>query len=339
MKVTERPSLKTLNTFGVEAFAGLMLTLETEEDLLSLPPFKTDRDLLLGGGSNILFASNIPGTVFRNCIHGKEVVKSDDDHVWVEAGAGEIWHELVLWTLQQGFSGLENLSLIPGFAGAAPIQNIGAYGVEISSVLESVTAWDLESHQWALFSHDQCQLAYRDSIFKSGTPDRYLVTSIRLKLDRRFSPRLDYSGLREELSHKGINQPMAGQVSDAVIRLRQRKLPDPGITGNAGSFFKNPVLTRQEVSSLQEQNPEIPCWPQADDKLKISAAWLIEQCGFKGHRHGGAGVSDRHALVLVNHGNASGREILALATRIQSAVYGKFGVTLQPEPKVVNFPA
>jgi len=339
MKVAERPSLKKLNTFGVEAFAGLMFTLQSEEDLLSLPPFKPDRDLLLGGGSNILFASDVPGTVIRNCIRGKDVVESDNHHVRIEAGAGEIWHELVLWTIQQGFSGLENLSLIPGFAGAAPIQNIGAYGVELSSVLESVTAWDLKSHQWAMFSHDQCQLAYRDSIFKSGTPDRYLVTSIRLRLDRQFAPRLEYSGLREELSHQGISQPTAGQVSDAVIRLRQKKLPDPAITGNAGSFFKNPVLTRQEGLSLQERNPELPCWPQGDDELKISAAWLIEQCGFKGNRYGDAGVSDQHALVLVNHGNASGREILALATTIQSAVHSNFGVTLQPEPKVVNFPA
>jgi len=339
MRVTEQPSLKPYNTFGVEAGAGLMLTLESDEDLLTLPPFNPHRDLVLGGGSNILFASDVPGTVIHNRICGKEVVESRNEHVWIETGAGENWHELVEWTLDQGLSGLENLSLIPGLAGAAPIQNIGAYGVELSSVLETVTAWDLSEHRWAVFSHKQCRLAYRDSIFKSGAPGRYLISSVRLRLNKRFVPHLDYAGLREELSKANISQPTPSQVSDAVITLRQRKLPDPAVTGNAGSFFKNPALPRDQAMILSERYPEIPAWPQTDGTIKISAAWMIEHCGLKGRRIGGAAVSDRHALVIINTGSATGRDILQLANSIQSAIHDTFGVRLEPEPRIVDFPA
>lgn len=338
MKATEQPSLVRFNTFGVDARAGLMLTLENEEDLLSLAPFDPKRDLLLGGGSNLLLAGDIPGTVVHNQISGKEVVDSDRDHVLVEAGAGENWHELVLWSLSRGYSGLENLSLIPGLAGAAPIQNIGAYGVELSSVLESVTAWDLQRSTWVSFSCEQCQLAYRDSLFKTGQPDRYLITSIRLRLDRCFNPVLGYSGLSEELARAGIGQPNAIEVSDAVIRLRRLKLPDPSVTGNAGSFFKNPVLRQEEALSLLALNPDMPAWPNTDETVKISAAWMIEHCGFKGFRQGDAGVSAQHALVIVNHGSARGREIMELATKIRSTVYSTFGIELQPEPRIVRFP-
>ena len=334
MKLTRQPSLKAFNTFGVEASADLMLTLENEEDLLTLPPFDPAKDFILGGGSNVLFATDVPGTVFHNRITGREIVKTGDDHAWVEAGAGENWHELVRWTLQKGLSGLENLSLIPGFAGAAPIQNIGAYGVELATVLESVTAWDLSRSAWVNFKLDECRLGYRDSRFKSGEPDRYLVTSIRLRLDRRFKPQLEYAGLREELSN---HQATATAVSDAVIRLRMRKLPDPASTANAGSFFKNPVLGLDEGLNLQERYPGLPAWRLDDDMTKLSAAWMIEHCGLKGLRKGGAGISDQHALVIVNHGNATGAEILQLARDIQSSVHNHFGVMLEPEPWIVDF--
>ena len=337
MKVAKNPSLKTFNTFGVEASAGLMLTLENEEDLLSLPFFDPGRDFILGGGSNVLFASGVPGTVIHNRITGREIVKTGDEHAWVEAGAGENWHELVRWTLKNGLSGLENLSLIPGLAGAAPIQNIGAYGVELATVLENVTAWDLSQSEWKTFSREDCELAYRDSRFKTAEPGRFLITSIRLRLDRHYKPQLGYAGLREELSRLNIRQATAIEVSDAVIRLRQRKLPDPATSGNAGSFFKNPVLKRDESEALLARFPELPAWPQDDGSIKFSAAWMIEHCGLKGYRTGDAGISDQHTLVIVNHGSASGEEILQLARTIQSTIHDTFGVMLEPEPRIVDF--
>jgi len=337
MKVSKKPALKSFNTFGVEASAGLMLTLENEEDLLSLPPFDPGSDFILGGGSNVLFATDIPGTVIQNRISGREIVKTTDQHAWVEAGAGENWHELVRWTLKHGLSGLENLSLIPGLAGAAPIQNIGAYGVELAAVLESVAAWDLSRSSWKTFSHQDCALAYRDSRFKTAEPDRFLITSIRLRLDRRFTPQLEYAGLREELSRINIRQATALEISDAVVRLRQRKLPNPATSGNAGSFFKNPVLDRDESQALLARYPGLPAWPLNEETIKASAAWMIEHCGLKGHRTGDAGISDRHALVIVNHGSATGGEILQLARKVQSTVHDTFGITLEPEPRIVEF--
>ena len=336
MKVAKNPSLKTFNTFGVEASAGLMLTLENEEDLLSLPFFDPGRDFILGGGSNVLFASGVPGTVIHNRITGREIVKTGDEHAWVEAGAGENWHELVRWTLKNGLSGLENLSLIPGLAGAAPIQNIGAYGVELATVLENATAWDLSQSEWKTFSREDCELAYRGSRFKTAEPGRFLITSIRLRLDRHYKPQLGYAGLREELSRLNIRQATAIEVSDAVIRLRQRKLPDPATSGNAGSFFKNPVLKRDESEALLARFPELPAWPQDDGSIKFSAAWMIEHCGLKGYRTGDAGISVQHALVIVNHGSASGEEILQLARTIQSTIFDTFGMMLEPEPRIVD---
>lgn len=337
MKASPDPSLLTLNTFGVEASAGFLIALECEEDLLSLPPFDTRKDVLLGGGSNILFASDVPGTVVHNRILGRQIVESNDDIAWVEAGAGENWHQLVLWTLGQGLSGLENLSLIPGLAGAAPVQNIGAYGVELGSVLESVTAWDLERNSWVTFDLCRCELTYRDSRFKSKEPNRYLITSIRLRLSRRFMPRLDYAGLREEVGRSDAGELSANAVSDAVIRLRKRKLPDPSVTGNAGSFFKNPVLSPAQAQRLSGQYPDLPTWPSNENKVKVSAAWMIEHCGLKGLRNGDAGVSEQHALVLVNYGSASGKELLELASQVQFRVHSTFGVQLEPEPRIVNF--
>ena len=338
MKVQESPSLKSFNSFGVSASAKLLLTLESEEDLLSLPVFDRQKDLILGAGSNVLIVSDVPGTVFLNRILGKNIINEHDGCVQLEVGAGENWHQLVRWSIDQGLSGLENLSLIPGLAGAAPIQNIGAYGVELSSVLERVTAWDWKKCMWNTFNRNECRFGYRDSRFKSVERDRYLVTSIRLRLNRRFRPQLDYAGLSDALSSAGIDQPNAKQVSDAVIRIRRQKLPDPAVTGNAGSFFKNPVLSRDQAETLRSRFPDLPSWLAGADQVKLSAAWMIENCGWKGFQEDGAAVSAQHALVLVNLGQASGRQIFDLAEKIMESVAQKFSVFLEPEPRIFKIP-
>jgi UDP-N-acetylmuramate dehydrogenase len=336
VKVLEKPSLAALNTFGIDAVANLLLTVETEEDLLALPTFDASRDLLLGGGSNVLLVTDIPGTLFLNRIMGKEVVDQSEGKVLVEVGAGENWHDLVRWTLEKQFHGLENLSLIPGNSGAAPMQNIGAYGVELSSVLDSVTAWDWLKQTWRVFDREDCQFGYRDSYFKSGEPDRYLITSVRLALDLEFNPQLGYADLAAELAKHGQNDPDARAVSDAVIRIRRRKLPDPSEVGNAGSFFKNPVVSAARAAALREPFPELRAWPTDTGEVKLSAAWMIDCCGLKGHRRGGAAVSEQHALVIVNLGGASGADVWGLAGKVLDTVEDRFGIRLEPEPRIVD---
>jgi len=338
MKVEERPSLFAMNTFGVPAHAALLVEVDNEEDLLSMPSFNPARDFVLGGGSNVLFVDDVPGTVFLNRISGIEIIEKDDQHALVEVGAGENWHRLVNWTLDRQLFGLENLALIPGLAGAAPIQNIGAYGVELASVLEFVSAWDWHTASWVVLKNEQCKFSYRDSIFKSGSAERYFITSIGLKLARQFHPQLNYSGLQDALNEAGIRRPAAADVLAAVIRLRQNKLPDPAVEGNAGSFFKNPVVSLDRLEDLRRRFPSIPVWKLNDSEAKISAAWMIEQCGLKGHQHLGASVSTRHALVLLNQGGAQGISIWQLAKKVQEQVRQKFGVELEPEPRIYLAP-
>lgn len=337
MKVYENPSLESLNTFRVEASAALRIDIETEEDVLALPAFDPARDLLMGGGSNLLLISDVPGTVVVNRIPGHEVVEEADGQVVVEVGGGENWHEFVLWCLDRGYSGVENLSLIPGSAGAAPMQNIGAYGVELSSVLRSVTCWDWRKQCWRVFDREECLFGYRDSRFKSHEPDRYLITSLRLCLDLDFEPQLAYQGLAHELGGEADDQLTPRQVSEAVIRIRRRKLPDPAAIGNAGSFFKNPVLPETEARSLLREHHDLPCWPAGDGMTKLSAAWMIDQCGLKGATEGDAAVSMQHALVLVNTGGATGEQVARLASRVHDEVEGKFGVGLEPEIRILDF--
>lgn len=337
MKVIENPNLKAFNTFGTGARAALAFTIEAEEDVLSLPGFNPVTDVILGGGSNVLFVDDVPGSVILNRIMGIHLIEESNGHVVIEAGAGENWHSLVRWTLEQGYCGLENLSLIPGLAGAAPIQNIGAYGVELSSVLEGVTCWDWTQSCWRSFQAEECLLGYRDSRFKSAEPDRFLISSIRLRLSRDFIPRLSYAGLQEELSVAGIRQASARDISDAIIRIRKRKLPDPAVTGNAGSFFKNPALRNEDAENLIERFPGLPSWETEGGQLKLSAAWMIEHCGLKAFRKGDAGVSGQHALVLVNYGAASGRQIAEISDIVRSAVQETFGVRLETEPRLIKF--
>jgi len=339
MKQSFNASLKSLNSFSVEARAGQLLVLESEQDLQTLKDlhhFDPKCDLILGGGSNILFAGNIAGTVILNRLSGKKIITDSDDDVLLEVSGGENWHQLVLWSLEQGLSGIENLSLIPGLVGAAPMQNIGAYGVELADVLESVHVIDLETGNSSKFGRDDCQLSYRDSRFKTADVGRYLIDRIVLRLHRRFHPKLGYDGITEELHSMGIQQATARQVSDAVIRIRQRKLPAPEMTGNAGSFFRNPVVGTTLADQLVKDFSGIPTYALDNRKTKLSAAWMIDQCGWKGYREGDAGVSDLHALVLVNHGNADGLQVLELADKIRDSVKGRFGVELVPEPRIIQ---
>ena len=330
--------LRDCNSFGVAAQAAEILRLEQPDDLHGLV-FSPRQDLVLGGGSNVLLAGDIPGRVLLVRLAGRRVLRQDSRQVLVEAGAGEHWHELVRWSLAQGLSGLENLSLIPGLCGAAPMQNIGAYGVELSDRLESLTAWDWRQGRLREFGHAQCRFAYRDSYFKSAAPDRYLITAIRLRLDVDFQPVLNYAGVQQELDAAGISTPGATDVSDAVMRIRRRKLPDPSQLGNAGSFFKNPVLPAAQAATLARRFPGLPLYPQADGRVKAGAAWMIEHCGWKGRRMGDAGVSAQHALVLVNHGSASGADLLDLAGQIIASVAERFALQLECEPRIVRLPA
>ncbi|KAA9133283.1 UDP-N-acetylmuramate dehydrogenase [Marinihelvus fidelis] len=329
--------LKPFNTLGVDARAEHLITLSRPQDLADTE-FDPARDLVLGEGSNVLLAGDVPGTVILNRLSGRRILDDDGDSVVVEAAGGERWHDLVRWTLDQGLSGLENLSLIPGLAGAAPMQNIGAYGVELADHLVSLDAWDWRTGSMRTFSVTDCRFGYRDSHFKTGEPDRYLVTAIRLRLSRPFTPRLDYPGLATALAEAGIDKPTARDVSDAVSRVRQSKLPDPAVIGNAGSFFRNPVIEDGLADDLRGRFAGLPVYPAADGQAKLSAGWMIEHCGWKGFRDGDAGISEQHALVLVNHGSATGRQLVDLAWRVRDSVAETFGVTLENEPRVIEFP-
>jgi len=339
VKRNHNAPLKQLNSLAVDVRANELIELESLADLEALTAehrFDAVHDLVLGGGSNILFTADVPGCVIVNRLAGRKIISASDDEVLLEACSGENWHQLVLWSLAQGLSGLENLSLIPGLAGAAPIQNIGAYGVELSNVLDSVRTFDLTSGQYREFKCQDCHFGYRDSRFKSMDAGRYMITGIRLRLQRHFVPRLGYKGLHKELQDMGVREPTAMQVSNAVIRIRTRKLPDPFVTANAGSFFKNPVVSGTTARHLKNSFDALPTYPQSGETSKLSAAWMIEHCGWKGHREGDAGVSNRHALVLVNHGCASGMQILDLANRIIGSVRKRFDVELQIEPTIIG---
>lgn len=329
--------LKPLNSFGVSAHCKSLRIVEHTQDLEQLR-FDPQLDLVLGGGSNVLLAGDVGGQVLRVGIRERSLQSLDNGRVRVRLGAGENWHQAVRWTLEKGLSGLENLSLIPGLCGAAPLQNIGAYGVELASVLHQVEAWDWQTRRLGTFDRQDCGLAYRDSRFKSGEPGRYLITALELELSTQaqFQPQLDYTGLTSQLEKMAISNPTAGDISNAVIALRQRKLPDPEVLGNAGSFFKNPLLDQVTANRLGEAHPGIPLYPAGDDRWKSSAGWLIEACGWKGFREGDAGVAAQHALVLVNYGDASGQELLELAMRIRDSVKDRFGITLENEPRVIG---
>ncbi len=339
MHIEENASLLKYNTFRVAAKARYFVTLQSADDvqrLLAEPRFNALPRLILGGGSNILLRDDFPGVVAHVALRGIELIGEDEHHRYLAVAAGENWHELVRWTVAQGWPGLENLSLIPGTVGAAPVQNIGAYGVEFAEVCHAVEAVDVRSGDAGVMSAEDCRFAYRDSRFKHE-PGRWMITTVLLKLPKIFVPKLDYPGLREAL---GQVPPTPQAVSDAIAQVRRSKLPglEANQPGSVGSFFHNPQVNAHHAAQLRATWPAMPAWPQPDGQVKLSAAWLIEQCGWKGYREGDAGVYAKHALVLVNHGSASGAALWALAERIMHSVEQRFAVRLQPEPLIVPEP-
>ncbi|MCP1374868.1 UDP-N-acetylmuramate dehydrogenase [Dyella lutea] len=333
----ENAPLARRNTLRVAAKARLLAEIRDASklpELLDFPAVHQGPLLVLGEGSNVLFAGDFDGTVLAMATQGVQV-EDDGRIVRLAVAAGERWDDFVRWTLGQGIAGLENLILIPGTVGAAPIQNIGAYGTEVAEFIDSVEAWDTRERQVVTLDHAACAFGYRDSLFKRE-PGRYVVTAVRFALPRTRELRLDYAGIREELARMGVDKPAPFHVAEAIIHLRTRKLPDPAVIGNAGSFFKNPIVDAATGEALKREHPELVAWPTADGRCKLSAAWLIEAAGLKGYREGDAGISSRHALVLVNHGQATGRELWALASQVIASVEATFGVKLEPEPLVIG---
>ncbi|HET6432412.1 UDP-N-acetylmuramate dehydrogenase [Dyella sp.] len=333
----ENAPLAHRNTLRVAAKAHLLAEIRDASklpELLAFPAVKSGPVLVLGEGSNVLFASDYPGTVLAMATQGVQV-EADGDTTRVAVAAGERWDDFVRWTLGQGLAGLENLILIPGTVGASPIQNIGAYGTEVAEFIESVEAWDTREQRVVTLDHAACAFGYRDSLFKREA-GRYIVTAVRFALPRTRELRLDYAGIREELERMGVAKPAPFHVAEAVVHLRSRKLPDPAVIGNAGSFFKNPLVDAAVGEALKREHAGLVAWPGKDGRWKLSAAWLIEAAGLKGHREGDAGTSHRHALVLVNHGHATGPELWALAQQVIVRVRDTFGVTLEPEPVIVG---
>jgi len=338
MQYQNNISLSRLNTFGIDAAAKHYVELHDEKDLIELVNgeiYQKSKHLILGGGSNILLTDDFDGLVIKNCFKGIKPIKEDNQHVWVQVGAGEMWHCFVLDCIEQNRGGVENLSLIPGTVGAAPMQNIGAYGVEIKDTFESLEAFHLASGTMHTFDNTSCNFGYRESIFKNSAKNQYIITSATFKLTRQDHVlNTSYGAIQDMLANEKITAPSIRDVSNAVIKIRQSKLPDPAKIGNAGSFFKNPTIDKIDYEALQTEFPTMPAYQLPDQQFKIPAGWLIEQCGWKGKTIGEIGVHKDQALVLVNYGKGKGKDIMKLALEIQQSVMGKYGIILSPE---VNF--
>ena len=343
-RLVENARLDARNTFGVAARAPMLVEVADAAALPELFGYAMLRDtpvLVLGGGSNLLFAGDPPGSVLALGGQRIDILQDDGERALVRADAGVEWHALVLWTLGRGLAGLENLALIPGTVGAAPIQNIGAYGVEVREHIHVVEAFDRSRLETIRLDRAACAFSYRDSVFKRD-PDRYVVTAVEFELSREPRLRLDYAGLADELLAIGIDAASLdgvrpSQVAEAVCRIRRRKLPDPAVLGNAGSFFKNPIVPAMQAEALKAAHAALPVFRGNDEATrKLSAAWLIDSCGWKGFRDGDAGVAASHALVLVNHGQATGAQLLGLAHRIAASVHERFDVALEPEPRIIG---
>jgi UDP-N-acetylmuramate dehydrogenase len=338
-QLAENVSLAGRNTFHLQVRAAMMADVTRADCLSELFDFAMLREgpvLVLGEGSNLLFAADFPGVVICLTMAGASIVEDDGAHALVRAEAGLCWNDLVTWTLGKGLAGLENMALIPGTVGACPIQNIGAYGVEVGEFIETVEAFHRGTRQLKRVGRVDCEFGYRDSRFKAD-PDQWVITAVEFRLPHQRELKLDYAGVREELAAMGVAAPRPAHVAEAISRIRTRKLPNPALLGNAGSFFKNPMVTAQQAGQLKEEYPELPMFAaDSPERRKLSAAWMIESAGWKGYREGDAGIAAQHALVLVNHGKASGAQLLSLAHRIADSVQEKFGVALEPEPRLIG---
>lgn len=327
------------NTLNVTANAEVFVDIDSLSQLKEVLDHSLARELplhVLGGGSNVLFAGDVKGLVLRVNIQEREVVGESSDYLWVKAGGGENWHKLVRFCVERGWGGLENLALIPGTVGAAPIQNIGAYGRELSEVFHRLRAVDLETGEICEFDREACQFGYRDSIFKGAYKGRYFVSDVTLRLRKEPQLETSYASLRDRLREKGIDTPGIEEVFETVIDIRRSKLPDPADLANAGSFFKNPKISERRVRSLKEKYPDMPSFPAGGGRVKVPAGWLIEKTGWKGRRVGAVGTYRQQALVIVNHGGATGQEVLELARRIKSDVESEFGIALVPEVNIIG---
>ncbi|MFS2159612.1 UDP-N-acetylmuramate dehydrogenase [Pseudomonas sp. Pseusp122] len=336
LQIKNNVSLKAFNTFGVDVRAQQYAEAHNDDEVREALAYAANQALpvlVIGGGSNLLLTADVQALVLRMASRGIRVLREDCSHGLVEAEAGEPWHPFVLWCLEMGMAGLENLSLIPGTVGAAPIQNVGAYGVEIKDVFHSLTAIDRQTGELREFVRDECEFAYRDSLFKREA-GRWLILRVRFLLPRVAELHLEYGPVRERLQQMGIEKATPMHVSRAICAIRSEKLPDPAVLGNAGSFFKNPVIAAAQAAELKNRYPGLVAYPQGDGQVKLAAGWLIEQAGWKGFRDGDAGVHVLQALVLVNHGHATGTQLLSLARRIQGDIAERFGVMLEMEPNL-----
>lgn len=334
----QNQSLKNLNTFGVEAKAKLFAEVFSEDELVKLlseENLKLEKKFILGSGSNILFTSDFEGVILKLSAKNIQIIEENSNSVLIKADAGVIWDDLVKYCVERNFGGIENLTLIPGTVGAAPIQNIGAYGQELADNFESLSGVQIKSVNTKSFTKSECKFSYRSSIFKEELKNEFVITSVRLKLSKVPKPNLNYKALSDCLSKKKITNPSIKDISTAVTEIRRSKLPDPDKIGNAGSFFKNPVLNENSFRSLKSEYPDIISFSSDSGQIKISAGWLIEKCGWKGKRVGDVGTSSDHALIICNFGNAAGAEVLEFAMRIKEEVANKFGITLEEEVNIL----
>jgi len=335
MQVQQDRSLKSLNTFGIDTTAQYSAVLGSESELPELSALQQYGEKhILGGGSNVLLTGPLSGLLLLNRLSGKEVIKENEQYVWLKVASGEVWHELVLYTIDQGWSGLENLALIPGTVGAAPIQNIGAYGAEVKDVIEEVRYWHWKDAERRTLSNADCRFGYRDSIFKQELKGQAFVTDVVFRLNKQAQLNTAYGAIREELERMQVTELTAKTVAEAVIRIRSSKLPDPKQIGNAGSFFKNPLIPIAQFDRLQQDYADIPSYNAGQNMVKVPAGWLIERAGWKGVREGDTGVHSRQALVLVNYGHATGQEIWDLSSRIVASIQERFGIELEREVQV-----
>jgi len=338
LKIIEDKNLKSYNTFGIEAFCDFFVEINSVADFLTLLKvniYFSNPKLILGGGSNLLFTKDFNGIVLKNNLKGIEVVSENDTAAIVKVMAGENWNNFVMWCIDKNLCGLENLSLIPGCVGASPMQNIGAYGVEIEELFLELEAYDMTSGEKRIFKKEECRFGYRESVFKHELKNKYLIASVTYELKKKAEPKISYGAITAELEAEGIKNPTIKDVSNAVIRIRRSKLPDPAQIGNAGSFFKNPEVSKEKHSELKTQFSELVAYPLANGNFKLAAGWLIEQCGLKGYEHKGAAVHNKQALVLVNKHNCKGQDVFELSGYVLQKVFDKFGVTLEREVNII----